>query len=428
MITRDTVVVGVNPPDIPAEKFKAVLESASSPALVDYPQIYDAITRERVSPAFLLAIFAVESAFGTVGLGMVNKNPGNTRSSITGKGIVVDTSRGKFVRYPSWFEGFKDLAVRLSEPDYVYARNGYRTIGQIIPVFAPVEDSNDPAAYVNSVVKLMNAWIGDNSMVNVGKPDITWVGSPNFWVGRWGEDVLGICDHIMQGTLGSTDGWFNNPASGVSATFGVGKAGAIHQYVSLADSAWANGIVKQPDLSVKWLADFVRRGDNPNHCTVSIEHEGNSGDVMPEAQYQATLRLHKWLLSQFPKITADRQGIIGHYQIDLPDKSRCPGAGFPWTRLITDLAGWKNGGGGKVVPENNTEVLNGHVLGHGFRDFYYKWGGMRILGLPTSEEYTNPDTGCTEQKFERMWLEYDPRETNPDWQIRGKIITSYILK
>jgi hypothetical protein len=37
---------------------------------------------------------------GTVGLAVANKNPGNTRSTILGNGIVVDTVKGKFVRYP----------------------------------------------------------------------------------------------------------------------------------------------------------------------------------------------------------------------------------------------------------------------------------------------------------------------------------------
>jgi N-acetylmuramoyl-L-alanine amidase len=158
MIDRNTVVVGV-PPDLTLAQFTTILESASSPALVDAPQIYSVIVRDGVSPAFLLAIFTVESGMGTVGLAVANKNPGNTRSTILGNGIVVDTVKGKFVRYPGWFEGFKDLAARLIEPDYVYGRNGYKTIGQIIPVFAPASDGNSPDQYINSVIKLMNAWI-----------------------------------------------------------------------------------------------------------------------------------------------------------------------------------------------------------------------------------------------------------------------------
>jgi N-acetylmuramoyl-L-alanine amidase len=156
-VSRNTQVVGVSP-RINNIKFGEVLLSAASPALADSYQIYDAIVRERVDPAFLLAIFKHESGFGKLGLGAANKNPGNTRSTILGNGIVVDTVKGKFVRYPSWFEGFKDLAARLVEPDYVYGRNGYRTIGQIIPVFAPASDGNDPEGYINSVVKSMNAW------------------------------------------------------------------------------------------------------------------------------------------------------------------------------------------------------------------------------------------------------------------------------
>ena len=163
------------------------------------------------------------------------------------------------------------------------------------------------------------------------KPTIVWKGSPNFG-SRNGYKPLAIVNHIMDGTLVGTDSWFANPASKVSSHFGVGKNGAIHQYVELQNAAWGNGSVNQPN----W--PLLIPGVNPNYYTVSIEHEGQSGDIMLEAQYLATLALHRWLIETLG-IPVNRDTIIGHYRIDSVNRANCPGTGFPWDRLFNDLGG-----------------------------------------------------------------------------------------
>lgn len=163
------------------------------------------------------------------------------------------------------------------------------------------------------------------------KPIIKWIGSPNFSSPK-GYKTIAIVNHIMEGTLAGTDSWFTNPASKVSSHFGVGKKGEIHQYVDIKNHAWANGSVNKPN----W--PLLICGVNPNYYTVSIEHEGKSGDVMSEAQYQATLSLHRWLIDTLG-IPLTQDNIIGHYRIDSVNKSRCPGTGFPWDLLFEDLAG-----------------------------------------------------------------------------------------
>ncbi|MBC2723321.1 N-acetylmuramoyl-L-alanine amidase [Desulfosporosinus sp.] len=163
------------------------------------------------------------------------------------------------------------------------------------------------------------------------KPSIKWIGSPNHSAASKKLKTIAIVDHIMQGSLAGTDSWFKNPASKASSHFGVGKNGDIHQYVGLDYPAWANGAVNKPD----WP---LYTGVNPNYYTVSIEHEGYTGDVMPEAQYQATLALHRWLI-ELLGIPVTRDTIIGHYRIDSVNKANCPGSGFPWERLFRDLEG-----------------------------------------------------------------------------------------
>lgn len=169
------------------------------------------------------------------------------------------------------------------------------------------------------------------------KPEMTWIGSPNFGLprgtsGRAGHAVIAIVDHIMSGTLAGTDSWFQTPSSQASAHFGIGKNGEIHQYVDINNVAWANGGVARPSWPL--LIDGV----NPNYYTVSIEHEGQSGEQLTEAQYQATLALHRWLCEVF-QITPNENTIIGHYRIDSVSRAGCPGPGFPWGRLFADLQG-----------------------------------------------------------------------------------------
>lgn len=184
------------------------------------------------------------------------------------------------------------------------------------------------------------------------KPQITWIGSPNFGYppgahGRQGHKVVAVVQHIMQGTLSGTDSWFKNAASGASAHFGVGKDGTIHQYVDINDAAWANGVMQKPDMAIPWLKECWDKSVNPNLLTVSIEYEGahstdakgniTAPDWKPnEVQYQAGLALTKWLCETLG-ITPDPHTILGHFQIDAINRPYCPGPRFPFTRMLKDL-------------------------------------------------------------------------------------------
>lgn len=164
-------------------------------------------------------------------------------------------------------------------------------------------------------------WRGDG--VKFGYPEGTH--------GRQGLPIAAIVDHIMQGTLNGTDQHFKNPATKASTHFGVGKNGTVYQWVDELDAAWGNGDVKEPS----WVF-MPPVGINPNLVTISIEHEGMSGDPMPDEQYKSTLKLHQYLIVKYG-IAPDWQHIIGHYMINKVDKANCPGSGFPWKRLFADL-------------------------------------------------------------------------------------------
>lgn len=94
---------------------------------------------------------------------------------------------------------------------------------------------------------------------------IIWKGSPNFTRGRSGYRPEAVVIHIMAGTLAGTDAHFANPASQVSAHYGIGKQGQIHQYVKEEDTAFHAGTVDRPTWAL------IKPGINPNLYCVTPE-------------------------------------------------------------------------------------------------------------------------------------------------------------
>ncbi len=50
--------------------------------------------------------------------------------------------------------------------------------------------------------------------------------------------------------MAATDSWFGSTVSQVSAHYGIGINGEIHQYVQEADTAWHAGRGKRPNLGI----------------------------------------------------------------------------------------------------------------------------------------------------------------------------------
>lgn len=171
----------------------------------------------------------------------------------------------------------------------------------------------------------------------------TWIGSPNWGYppgkpGRGPYSVLAIVLHIAQGTLKGCDSYFQQTAPGgnldaaVSAHFCVGRAGELHQYVDINDAAWANGIV-EPGSHLPAVAPV---NINPNLWTVSIEHEGFSGQDFLLSQLKQTISLCSYLCSYF-NLRPSRETIIPHSNIAPQTRRGCPGPTFPIGGIIDVL-------------------------------------------------------------------------------------------
>jgi N-acetylmuramoyl-L-alanine amidase len=159
---------------------------------------------------------------------------------------------------------------------------------------------------------------------------ITQVPSPNFFPGRKTWKPIAIVIHIMEGSLSGTDSWFQSADSKVSAHYGVGRNGEVHQYVQENDSAWHAGRVFTPSWQL-----IQPSGDgtyyNPNYYTVGIEHEGDEATVWTDATYAASSSLIRDISTRW-NIPLDRNHVIGHHEIYA--KKACPGNKVDLLKLI----------------------------------------------------------------------------------------------
>jgi N-acetylmuramoyl-L-alanine amidase len=164
-------------------------------------------------------------------------------------------------------------------------------------------------------------------------PGANYVGSPYF-SSRGDYSPEAIVLHIMDGTLLGCDSWFNNNPYGVSAHFGINKLGEIHQYVYLSNAAHANGKIENWDLRLIKENGYT----NPNDWTISIEHEGMSGDSLTWNMYNASVKLSAWLWQNVivpggaSGLGIDRDHFLRHGDISPTSRPGCPG----WSQEILE--------------------------------------------------------------------------------------------
>lgn len=155
--------------------------------------------------------------------------------------------------------------------------------------------------------------------------------SPDYTVGRKKYKPLAIVIHIMEGSLSGTDSWFGIRQSRVSAHYGVGRNGEVHQYVDENNTAWHTGVITDPSWSlIKKAGNGVYV--NPNYYTIGIEHEGTVDTDWPDAMYESSSTLIAEISKRWD-IPIDRNHIIGHHEIYAV--KACPGHKVDFNKLIT---------------------------------------------------------------------------------------------
>lgn len=404
MVDRMTVVVGVLP-RISLERFRWVLAEARSPALPEAEASYWAVARLAVDPLFALAVFRHESNFGTRGIcaSYGTRNPGNTRSTRTGHGEIIKTERGQFVRYPSWEEGFRDLAFRLVDPNFVYAQRQLQTIEEIIPVWAPASDGNSPNSYIAGVVTTMQRLeenlIGVPYRVSlIPKGNRNRPGLP--MTARW------ITVHETANTA---------PGANAEAHRRFAHAGGGPEGVSFHFVVDDKEVIQLLPLTENgWHAGDGYNGEG-NRASVGIETCVNA-----DGNWERTLaNLVKLLaaLCRYLGLGVDRIVQHNHWSgKDCPKKIRSEGR---WNEILQRVAAELG-----ATPQQEDAVIQigpfGRHLGHGFLAFWRQLESidatlpLRVLGWPLTEEFAVGNG--TYQVFERAVLKYVAQEQEP-WRV-----------
>ncbi|MPZ13993.1 MAG: hypothetical protein GEU73_06150 [Chloroflexi bacterium] len=157
-----------------------------------------------------------------------------------------------------------------------------------------------------------------------------WRGSPNFTIGRSGRHALAIVLHTAVGSLDGMTAWFQRTDAQVSAHYGVGLDGRIHQYVLLTDTAWHAGRLETGN---RWSGPS---GVNPNAVTVGIETEDlgrPETEPVTNAQYDAVLECCWIALRTYP----DMDWLVAHRAIS-PASRSCPAGRWINTGRIQQLS------------------------------------------------------------------------------------------
>lgn len=157
-------------------------------------------------------------------------------------------------------------------------------------------------------------------------PPIKWIGTDgDFYTGHPYGSPLAVVLHTEAGFTAGTDATFNDPNRDASTHFSVGLNGEVHQYVSLDNGAWGNGVLEPGN---RW-AHFGHPTVNPNHLTISIETEdaGKGSTPVSDAQYDAVKNLiGAVILPRWPTIKT----LTGHRVISPQSRDQCPGD--RWTK------------------------------------------------------------------------------------------------
>jgi len=153
--------------------------------------------------------------------------------------------------------------------------------------------------------------------------------TPNFHHPRRCQ-VKMIVVHVMDGTLAGTDAWFAQSVSEVSAHYGIGLDGTVHQYVDEGDEAWHAGVIDDPTVALE-------PGANPNWYSIGIEHEGFvAAGRLPRPWSEDQLAASAELIADIAKrynIPIDTDHVVGHHAIYA--LHNCPGPDCPLDTLIT---------------------------------------------------------------------------------------------
>lgn len=417
MITKDAIFK--TRPRMHQAGFQKVLKDKNSPFQENAIQIYNYIEQHGHDPAVWLAIAAREHQYGTdpnsVFVRNDTKSWTNARSvrhpeiKKTAKIITDAVRKSNYVKYASQLDSIIDGVYRVDDPTYAYANA--KTIQEVISIWAPAEDQNNPESYASFVAALVSQWQelypvqGENTMIKY-----EWLPSGNFGyprgtTGRGGATIDRIIIHTTEGGYRSSIDWLRR-------TPRPGDEGSSTNFIINKDGT--EGAILVDPLNAAWTAgngEFNRRG-------INIEMEGYaSRGGFSEGLYNEAARLSAEMIKRFPTIKPDRTHIIGHAEVPNQDHTD-PGPHWDWNKFINLVKKHLNDIGEPVVSERYFPETK-HHLAHGFFGYWHRRGesdGLEEYGYPISEEFKDHN-GVTVQYFQRARFEFQPNIANNPWGV-----------
>lgn len=214
-----------------------------------------------------------------------------------------------------------------------------------------------------------------------------------------------------------------NPGK-VTSHFIIGLDGSVVQCVSLDNGACANCCLvgTYDPYWTAYLPDPTNpRSLNLNLVTISIEHVDNHKDAngnydnqgdCPQAQIDASLKLHRWLNQYFDMQPED---VKTHASIDPVTRSHCPGnfpIDFIKANMVVQVAKQVTPGSNqdKAFRKQWLSQISTLPLDTGI---YQAWSEAKangiMYGAPTNHEYSNIDWNGNPiicQNFGGAWAEW----------------------
>jgi hypothetical protein len=430
-----------SPPRMSRAGFLAVLErtgSFESDALWSpYPGnarpqvahvIYDEITAAGHDPAAWLGVLGKESSFGTNRNSVLWRN--TTRSWTNARSvrhpdieaeIITDSYRqSQYVRYQTVRDSVADGIYRVDDPTFAYA--GLTSIAEIIRVFAPSSDGNNPDGYAQQIADWINQWAAEFPPEQ--EPPVTDLSKRILdRIAAHGVECHDIRDRIIQHnskryqvlpntnwthlayhfTAGGTASPQNSLAQDIARWQGHGR-----HHVNNND--WP-GIAYTLGFSPSGRVFLLRNvnlwgfhAGNANTYALGIAGDYTTGQSVTEASLKAAATIAHVLIHETPEIPRLVQANIrGHRDFM---NTTCPG---------NELYQWVQRAQSGTLIDTSSPVdpdpcryfeTTGHYICHGFRGFWEENGGLPLFGYPLSTEFDR--NGITTQWFERARFEHQP--------------------
>lgn len=227
----------------------------------------------------------------------------------------------------------------------------------------------------------------------------------NFWPGRNGHPIESVVYHVAEGSRSSVTSWFNNPDSEASTQVLVCKDGTRLRYVRDQDTAWANGVMAEPNMADPIIANWKNSNINPNRRTLSVETERYWKDRMTSPQIKSLAELSV-IWHRAHGLPNNGSRMQGHGEIDGVNRQHCPSfTQGEWDYLVGEVSR-ASVEVRPPAPTPNTsselyDLVTGKYIHPDIWAWYQKKGGWQELGHPLAGAYLYTD-GWIRQLFENV--------------------------